>query len=89
MRSRTTRAFQNALRSLPKQVQDQARTAYDKFQADSNNPGLQFRRVGRRREYCTVRISDNYRALGTWRGDSVLWWWIGPHHEYDRILKLL
>jgi hypothetical protein len=31
-----------------------------------------------------------YRALGTMTAsDEVVWFWIGPHDEYEKILKAL
>jgi hypothetical protein len=29
----------------------------------------------------------DYRALGYQRGNEMYWFWIGPHDEYERILK--
>ena len=37
----------------------------------------------------SVRISGNYRALGRLRDGTMYWFWIGPHSEYDQILKQL
>ena len=34
----------------------------------------------------SVRISTDYRALGVLGRDAIVWFWIGPHHEYDRML---
>jgi hypothetical protein len=28
-----------------------------------------------------------YRALGLLKGDTVTWFWIGTHDEYERLLK--
>jgi hypothetical protein len=28
-----------------------------------------------------------YRALGLWEGDSIYWFWIGPHAEHEELLK--
>ena len=35
----------------------------------------------------SVRIGDDYRALGLLHGDTVTWFWIGTHDEYEQILK--
>jgi hypothetical protein len=32
----------------------------------------------------SVRIGIGYRALGVWKGDRILWFWIGSHAQYDR-----
>jgi len=31
-----------------------------------------------------VRIGIGYRALGRVDGDEIVWFWIGPHGEYDK-----
>ena len=30
-----------------------------------------------------------YRALGLWEGDTITWFWIGSHAEYDTLLARL
>jgi len=38
----------------------------------------------------SVRIGVHYRALGTrMREDEIVWFWIGSHSEYDRLIKNL
>ena len=44
---------------------------------------LRFKKVGR---LWSVRISRGYRALGLFKDDTIHWFWIGPHDEYERIL---
>ena len=35
----------------------------------------------------SVRINQNYRALGRRKGALIVWFWIGTHAEYDRLVK--
>jgi hypothetical protein len=35
----------------------------------------------------SVRIGLSYRALGYIENQEIVWYWIGPPAEYDRILK--
>jgi hypothetical protein len=35
----------------------------------------------------SVRIGIHYRAVGVKHDDHMLWFWIGPHAEYDKLLK--
>ena len=35
----------------------------------------------------SVRVSTDYRALGVVDGTDIVWFWIGAHHEYDRMLR--
>lgn len=35
----------------------------------------------------SARIDLNHRALGILDGDTIVWFWIGPHDEYERLLR--
>lgn len=83
MNSRTTLSFRNAFRDLPPDVKTRARTAYRLWRENPQLPGLRFKRVG---DEVSVRIGRNYRALGIIQGDTVYWYWIGKHDEYDRLI---
>jgi hypothetical protein len=34
-----------------------------------------------------VRIGLAYRALGVRDGEEIIWFWIGSHAHYDRLLR--
>ncbi len=36
---------------------------------------------------CAVDIGYHYRALGEKIGDTIEWYWIGSHQDYDKMLK--
>jgi hypothetical protein len=44
---------------------------------------LQFQKRGR---FWRVRIGPGHRALALAVNDGCLWFWIGTHDEYERIL---
>ncbi|MDE2836651.1 MAG: hypothetical protein OXL97_03970 [Chloroflexota bacterium] len=87
MRSFTQRRFWDAYRNLPDHVQRQARESYRFFASNPNHPSLDFKRVSRRRPVYSVRVSIDYRALGVLDEGDIVWFWIGAHHEYDRLLR--
>lgn len=87
MNSRTTRQFRHCLARLPNAVRLQAREAYRLFQQAPSHPGLHFKKVYQKPPTYSARIGINYRALGVLDGDTVIWFWIGSHAEYDRILN--
>jgi hypothetical protein len=35
----------------------------------------------------SVRVGRRYRALGLDKSEGVIWFWIGPHDEYERLLR--
>jgi plasmid maintenance system killer protein len=89
MKSRITRAYRRALAGLPTNVRRQAANAYRRFRADPNHPSLHFKKVHPSLPIYSARINDDYRVVGQMRGDAIVWFWIGKHEEYERLLKQL
>lgn len=89
MKSRTTAEFRKSFAALPKQVQEQTREAYRQFKENPSYPSLRFKKVHPELPIYSARISNNYRALGQLDGDTVIWFWVGSHAEYDRLLSQL
>ncbi len=86
MKSRTTAQFRKQFAALPRQVQQQGRSAYRQFQKDPSYPSLRFKKVHPDLPIYSARINKNYRAVGQIEGDTIIWFWIGSHTEYDRLL---
>ncbi len=84
MRSITTRRFRDAFRRLPASVQQQARIAYRTFLRDPFHPGLSFKQIDEEEGIYSARVGLNYRVLGKRTGAQIVWYWIGPHGEYDK-----
>ena len=53
-------------------------------QFDPRHGSLQFQKRGRFWRAC---FGDGYRALAVAVPDGYLWFWIGTHDEYERLLK--
>ncbi len=87
MTSRTSRRFRDCLARLPDEVRRQAGKAYDLFTRAPRHPSLRFKRVHATRPIYSVRISLDYRAVGVLVEEEIVWFWIGPHEEYDRLLR--
>ena len=87
--SRGTRRFWAAYRALPEPVKGAARKAYQIFRENPNHPSLQFKRIHGREPVYSVRVTLGYRALALVENDEAIWFWIGSHAEYDRLLKEL
>jgi hypothetical protein len=45
---------------------------------------LHFKRIG---PYWSARVGLHHRALAVPSAHHAIWFWIGTHAEYDRILK--
>lgn len=89
MSSRTTEAFRAAFNSLPPDIQERAREAFDRFEEDPQHPSLQFKKVHSSRPIYSVRVTLSYRALAIQSNEHWLWFWIGSHSAYDDLLKRL
>ena len=89
MRSHTTQSFRDALALLPKNIQARARAGYRRFCSDPRHSGLQFKKVHSTRPVYSARINNDHRAVGVLEGDEIVWFWIGKHEEYERLLKQL
>ena len=89
MNSRTTERFGACQARLPREIQRQAREAYTRIADDPSHPSLRFKCVHPAEPVYSVRISLDYRALGVRDGDTVIWFWIGSHAEYDHLLNSL
>jgi putative hemolysin len=87
--SRTTRRFRTLFAALPRQVQRQARQAYRLFLQNPAHPGLHFKRVHSDPAIHSVRVGISHRALGVREGDTIIWFWIGSHADYDQVLAQL
>jgi len=74
---------------MPPDVQQQAKEAYKRWIENPSHPALRFKSVHPSEPVFSVRVSLHYRALGVQEGESMIWFWIGSHGDYDRLLSSL
>jgi hypothetical protein len=86
MQSRATRQFWRLFSDLPDDIQRDAKRAYRLFQANPAHAGLQFKKLEGEDNIYSVRIGLNYRALAAMKKERIVWYWIGSHSEYDRLV---
>ena len=87
MNSHTSEKFRKAFAELPADVQNQARRAYRLFIKNPQHPSLRFKSIHPTRSIYSVRVGLNYRAVGVREGEDIIWYWIGPHGEYDQLIR--
>jgi len=87
MKSRTTERFRQLLASAPTTIQAKASTAYRMWSKNPSHPSLQFKKVHNALPVYSVRIDLDWRAVGVLRDGDMIWFWIGSHSEYERLLK--
>ncbi len=85
MKHYTTPKYWQAYNSLPAQIQAVADKNFDILKKNPNHPSLHLKKAGR---FWSVRAGIGFRALGvdSPKADGIVWFWIGTHAEYDRLL---
>lgn len=73
-------------RSLPVEVRELAHKNFERPKTDPSHPALHFKKVGKARQLWSVRVGIHYRALGVEKPERLVWFWIGPHAEYDKLI---
>ena len=86
MNSIVTEDFMECFARLPAETQDQARRAYRLWRTNPSHPGLRFKPIQGHEGLYSVRVGRGYRALGQLKDDTVTWFWIGSHAEYDALI---
>lgn len=89
MTSRTTARFRELFGHLPGPIQEQARRAYRLFRLNPQHPSLRYRQVHPTLPIYSARVGIHYRAVGIRDGEEIVWFWIGPHAEYDHLIAQL
>jgi hypothetical protein len=85
--SRVTEEFVECFGRLPEPVRELARKNYKLWRANPSHPSLRSKRVHRVEPLYSARVGIGYRVLGLLDGDTVTWFWIGSHDEYERLIK--
>ena len=87
MKSRLTADFIRCFHNLPDRIKRAARKNYKLWKNNPDHPGLQFKPVGKKYPAYSVRVGIGWRALGVKQNDTIIWFWIGSHAEYDKLLQ--
>ena len=51
------------------------------------HPSLHFKQIPGHDAVYAVRVGIGWRALGLRDGDTITWFWIGSHAEYDQLIS--
>lgn len=87
MKHRTLPRFWQYYEQLPKEVRKSADKNFELLKSTPHHPSLHFKKVDPDRKLWSVRIGLHYRALGLEKTDGILWFWIGSHTEYEKLLS--
>ncbi len=89
MISHKTDKFQKLFDRLPENIKRKTRKAYKLFTQDPYHPNLNFKRIRHAPNTYSVKIDDNYRAIGVRDGEEILWIFVGSHSGYDGFISQL
>jgi len=86
LKSRITEDFVSLFNKLPQRVQENARRSYRLWRENPTHPGLHFKKIHDQEPLYSVRIGRGWRALGLLEEDTITWFWIGSHADYDHLI---
>lgn len=72
-------------RRLAPQVQSLADKNFALLKENPRHGSLHLKKVGA--DLYSVRVGLEHRALAFDLGEHLVWFWIGPHDEYDRLIS--
>jgi hypothetical protein len=83
VKSLTRASFWRAYEALDPRVRLTARRTFALFQENPEHPSLRFKKLAGYEYVWSVRINEQYRAVGERTGDTIVWVWIGSHNDFD------
>ncbi|MEM9272573.1 MAG: hypothetical protein AAGA80_06360 [Cyanobacteria bacterium P01_F01_bin.143] len=84
MKSQTLPSFWDDYKLLTEKTRRSARKAYRLWKENPFHPSLHFKCINSQENIWSVRITRSYRAIGIVDGDTVTWFWIGNHDNYEK-----
>ena len=78
-----TPSFWSAYRALPDEVRNVADKNFDLLKANPRHPSLRLKKIG---AFWSARVGRGHRAVARDRPEGLVWFWIGPHDQYDRLI---
>jgi hypothetical protein len=87
LNSVTTEAFRRLYAAATPQRRAQIKRAFQLWRENPAHPSLRFKKVHATQSIYSARVDLDWRALGVLEGDTVVWFWVGPHDEYTALLK--
>ena len=84
MINRTLPEFWRRFEKLPDAVQSQARKGFAIFRENPSHPSLRFKPLQGHSNAYSVRVGLYYRAVALRTGDTLRWFWVGSHSDFDK-----
>jgi hypothetical protein len=83
--SKATASFWKCLNSLDPADQEAAKKAYTLFMQDCGHRSLRFKKLEGHTQVWSVRVTLDLRAVAHRDGETVTWFWVGTHKDFDHL----
>jgi hypothetical protein len=77
-------SFWELYEKLPKHIQSLADKNFVLLKENPRHPSLHLKTID---QYTSARVGVKYRSLAVEIDEGLLWFWVGTHADYDRLLK--
>ena len=84
-------AFWKLHDQLPEHIQRLAKKNFELLKANTHHPSINLKKLSGSgtRSYVSARVGDHYRTVGILDGNDIVWFWIGSHEDYNKLLNRL
>ncbi len=80
---RATQKFWNYYFDLTPDVRRVADQSFELLKRDQRHSSLRFKKIG---QLWSARVGIHHRALAVKDANGFLWFWIGTHADYDKLI---
>ncbi|MBF0290139.1 MAG: hypothetical protein HQM14_20165 [SAR324 cluster bacterium] len=84
MKYNASPSFWECYHRLPSSIQELADKNFELLKQNPQHPSLKLKKVGR---FWSARVGRKYRTLAVEVEKGIVWFWIGTHAEYDKLVK--
>jgi len=90
VKSEIDKDFIELFNKLPTRIKIKARKNYKLWKENPWHPGLEFKKLKTKEIIYSIRVGIGWRALGVMKNnDTIVWFWIGSHEEYNKLISEL
>jgi hypothetical protein len=87
LKSQVSEDFLDCFARLPESVKALARKSYRLWKENPAHLSLRFKRIHGHESLYSGRIAKDWRAFGYLDDETITWFWIGSHSDYERLIS--
>jgi mRNA-degrading endonuclease RelE of RelBE toxin-antitoxin system len=89
VKSHLSQKFIKCYSGLPERIKRITKKNYKLWKKNPNHSSLNFKEVKDNTNIYSVRIGIGWRAIGVVEQDTIIWFWIGSHEDYNNMISNL